>query len=577
MSKSASTMPMETRFMADDQLQVPLVAKTFTFNYLERVWSLKYICMNSTNDRAEPDYVYGPFSASNDLSSSPSSDVKLDIMKGWIDTCVQSHDRCRPPANQCVPRRLIHLIDDEQRSIRLHSPATPVQFAALSYRWGPDEQFKTLKENLSARYKILDTSPWPKSLQDSLIIARGLGLQYIWIDAICIVQDDTDDWAEEASNMARIYSTAHVVLSATSAKDSAEGFLKERSAPFLIESQRRDGSIQEYYARRNNSHTCDLVSKRTDYPLFERGWCLQERLLARRLIHFLPDEIRYECQVGRECECGVASREYGFEAARQGSYSFPELRSAKSMEGLEFAWLWMSMIWDYSRMHLSEPTDNLPAFSGLAACMEHLNPGKYIAGMWEHNIAIQLGWRHDEKDDSAHELQPPKLALHGPTFSWSSYTKPLAIGAPYDTQSLILCRLDHADIRLATVNPYGQIHEASIRLSGHCVPGDEMIRHLQTTIPKDSERLVQLDTGFYFCADNPISDESLENAMEWRSVMCFGLYEFEDKETTTHTVDVLLLQLKGVDSSEHIRIGVAQNLEPAWFHEHATERTVTIV
>jgi hypothetical protein len=82
MPKSASTMPMETRFMADDQLQVPLVAKTFTFNFLERVWSLKYICMNSTNDTAEPDYVYGPFSASNDLSSSPSSDVELDIMKG---------------------------------------------------------------------------------------------------------------------------------------------------------------------------------------------------------------------------------------------------------------------------------------------------------------------------------------------------------------------------------------------------------------------------------------------------------------------------------------------------------------
>jgi hypothetical protein len=228
--------------------------------------------MNYINDRAEPDYIHGPFSASNDhLSSSPSSDAKLNIMKGWIDTCIQSHDRCRPSAQPCAPRRLIHLIDDGEQRIRLQSPATPVQFAALSYRWGPDEQYKTLKENLSARYKTLDTKVWPKSLKNSLIITRGLGLEYIWIDAICIVRDDTDDWAEEASNMARIYSTAHVALSATSAKDSAEGFLKERSAPFLIESQRRDGSIQEYYARRNNSHTCDLVRKRTDYPLFERG------------------------------------------------------------------------------------------------------------------------------------------------------------------------------------------------------------------------------------------------------------------------------------------------------------------
>jgi hypothetical protein len=538
--------------------------------------------LSLTNGEVEKDYDYGPFSASNDLSSSPSSDVKFDIMKRWIDTCLQSHNHCRPLIQPYVPRRLIQLIDDGERSIRLHSPATPVQFAALSYRWGPDDQFKTLKDNLSARYRVLDTKLWPKSLQDSLIIARGLGLQYIWIDAICIVQDDTDDWAEEASNMVRIYSTAHVVLSATSSKDSAEGFLKERSKPFLIESERGDGSIQKYFARQNSSHCCDLISERTDYPLFKRGWCMQERLLARRLIHFLPDEIRYGCQGSRECECGVASKEYGFEPSRQGSHSFPELRNAKSMEGLNFAWLWMSVIWDYSRMRLSEPRDILPALPGLAACMKHLNPGKYIAEMWEHNIAIQLGWRHAQEQDLEYTKPSSEPTSHGPTFSWSSYTTPLAIGAPYDTNSLTLCTLDYADVLLATVNPYGQIHEASIRLSGRCVPGDNLIRHLKTTIPGDSQRLVQLDTGFYFRADDKpeslgIGDlhESLENAVQWRSVICFGLYEFVDE--ATHTIDVLLLRLRVASKVEYIRIGVAQNVEPTWFHENASECIVKIV
>jgi hypothetical protein len=65
-----------------------------------------------------------------------SPDFKFDIMQGWIDTCLQSHHRCRPPIQPCVPRRLIHLIDDGERSIRLHSPDGLVQFAALSYRWG---------------------------------------------------------------------------------------------------------------------------------------------------------------------------------------------------------------------------------------------------------------------------------------------------------------------------------------------------------------------------------------------------------------------------------------------------------
>lgn len=84
----------------------------------------------------------------------------------------------------------------------------PVEFAALSYCWGNAEQNVTLTSNLSSRHQRLSVTSLPQTHQDAIFFTRALGRKYVWIDSICIVQDESKDWAAEASRMGDIYATA---------------------------------------------------------------------------------------------------------------------------------------------------------------------------------------------------------------------------------------------------------------------------------------------------------------------------------------------------------------------------------
>jgi hypothetical protein len=137
------------------------------------------------------------------------------------------------PINKAfVPKRLINV----KGRCRLESAESPVRYAALSYCWGPIEQPSTTKSNVALRYNNFQYREFPQALQDAILMTRMLGLDYLWIDAICIVQDDKEEWAGEAARMGDIYSMAHVVLAATAANSATEGFLHSRDRPQRITS-----------------------------------------------------------------------------------------------------------------------------------------------------------------------------------------------------------------------------------------------------------------------------------------------------------------------------------------------------
>jgi hypothetical protein len=147
-------------------------------------------------------------------------------MKKWIGRCLAIDDH-GPPEHDFKPARLIKVAKSKDDRTRLCSPTSPVHFAALSYRWGADSEARTLRDNPDERFGHLETSSLLKTLKDAMEITRGLNLEYIWIDRICIVQDDVDDWTEQASLIAKIYASAYVVLSAIAAKYCKDGFLNQ--------------------------------------------------------------------------------------------------------------------------------------------------------------------------------------------------------------------------------------------------------------------------------------------------------------------------------------------------------------
>jgi hypothetical protein len=511
-------------------------------------------------------------------------------MKKWISDCCTFHQHVSPRRN-LNPTRLVKLGRYEDDSARLYSPKHPVEFAALSYRWGLGKQSETTKDNVTKRYQELNTLGFPKTLQDAIHITRKLGLEYIWIDRICIIQDDKEDWVNEASLMADIYASAYVVLSATATEDCQDGFLQERPKPFLIQYAQHGQQFQEVYARQIETHTCECEYEKPkiDYALYKRGWCMQERFLACRIIHFLPNEILFECQAGRKCECDGASTERrGPNVVPIGGYdNFGGLQAAQEMDTKIFAHNWTRIVQEYSQMKLTYGEDSLPALSGLAACVEHLKPGKYIAGLWEQEIGYQLGWCINPTDDLTRRWEDPKnINILGPTFSWSSHVMgPVEYRYPSDYRFEPLCTLESFNVELATSNPYGQVHGADLCLSGWSMPGNDMIARYKGREDGFTRMYIYFDFGLCFRFDwfDFWKTEELENTVSWETVLCFGLYgyEYDDDEDCfgdeKYAVDALLVQPSQSEVGKYVRIGVVRYLQKSGFNDAAVASTITLV
>jgi hypothetical protein len=266
----------------------------------------------------------------------------------------------------------------------------------------------------------------------------------------------------------------------------------------------------------------------------------------------------------------------------EGLDTFASLRAAPNMNEKEpaFAWEWMVLASDYSKMNLTYGDDSLPALSGLASCMEHLKPGKYIAGLWQHDIVYQLGWCVESGPDIRRWTFPENVDLVGPTFSWSSHVRP--VGKGYSRNTRDISTLESFQIDLATPNPYGKVRHASLCLCGPVVPGEDVISWFKTSELTRDTAHVYLDSGLdlkvpfiYRNRTNDAHYEDLENEIPWKSIICLGLYECGNWQPTQ--LDVLLLQPNKTGTGEYVRIGLVREVWKFWFYENAVARTITVV
>jgi hypothetical protein len=214
----------------------------------------------------------------HNVGSSPISPESISQLKGWIQECDSSHDNCsvRHTSSRTtqafVPTRLIMLGPSTTEHVQLVSPTEPVHYVALSYCWGSSEQSRTLKSNVEMRKRQLLVTRLPQTLKDAIRMTQALNMNYLWIDSLCIIQDDENDWAIEASKMSEIYSYAWLVLAATGAPDCASGMLQTRDPPFVIPPNQLPGVTASLSVRRHKTH--DRIGRRLvhDQPLWRRAW-----------------------------------------------------------------------------------------------------------------------------------------------------------------------------------------------------------------------------------------------------------------------------------------------------------------
>lgn len=127
--------------------------------------------------------------------------VKRDI-ESWLTQC-SNHDCCIRYADVSLPTRVIELnpSDDPDHVRLLNSTGHQGKYATLSYCWGAPSTHILTTATLD---QYLDRIPWksiPQSIKDAVIVARAASMQYLWVDAFCILQDDQRDKIHEIANM----------------------------------------------------------------------------------------------------------------------------------------------------------------------------------------------------------------------------------------------------------------------------------------------------------------------------------------------------------------------------------------
>jgi hypothetical protein len=239
----------------------------------------------------------------------PSTDSvqHIDQAKSWIRDCKNYHSRCNGVGNtpRKLPTRLIHIEPssnpDTVPVIKIELTAhmdQDIEYAAFSHCWGISMPLKLLNANEVSFRTNIEFSKTSKNMQDAVKIARSLGIYYIWIDSLCIIQDSDEDWKAEAAKMGDVYAGATCTIASTGSPSSEGGCYHPRKTLSLRPCEIGVSSLDDLlptwiYIRRD-----DLADFRRGVDraiLNTRGWVLQERLLSRRILHFGAEQLYWEC------------------------------------------------------------------------------------------------------------------------------------------------------------------------------------------------------------------------------------------------------------------------------------------
>jgi len=231
-----------------------------------------------------------------------------------IQECDETHMNCWSHSSQFLeaemrylPTRVVH-VGSATRQPHLYISQTHQsdRYIALSHCWGKTPQVRTLNENIELFREEIILGSLSKTFQDAIHVARRLGIEYIWIDSLCIIQDDKTDWLQESERMGDVYANAYVTIAATWASDGNDGLdsVRPQCSWFKFPFDGSDeGDGYMWFTDGSWRTETDL----DDAPLNQRGWVFQEKTLSQRIIHYAASQVYWECKeylLGEECEGG---------------------------------------------------------------------------------------------------------------------------------------------------------------------------------------------------------------------------------------------------------------------------------
>jgi len=307
-------------------------------------------------------------------------------------------------------------------------------------------------------------------------------------------------------------------------------------------------------------------------------YSMQERELARRVLHFFHDEVAWHCAELTSCECGVLPLESWYNISLLSSVPGLGQRDALSPKDTFFGDTWATIVMHYSALGITHVGDILPALSGMAKRVEIFKPGRYIAGLWEKDIAYLLTWTKQPWTTEASRAQ-----VDGPTFSWIKTRSCVIWRGNPRAPSEVMCKLESVSCALATSNPYGEVSACSIQIRGRVI-----CAHVFNGLVDAGIREEPHTYSMNVCLDDYMTSHAAgdfgvaeweETRSTWYGVVCLELY-YTKQWVAGKEVEVahgLILQKKTSEEVMYTRLGVLHYGPVWWFDTHGQDEVVTIV
>lgn len=440
------------------------------------------------------------------------SDLSWQIASRWMAKCLSSHQKCNqsqgvaPP----LPTRVIDVgLMSEPCSPRLHvvTENTSGRYATLSHRWASRGMLKLEVNNFEESQREIPWKSLPKTYQDAIEATRRLGIRYIWIDFLCIIQDSPGgkDWIAESAKMTSVYENSHVNFAAADAVDSTQGCFFDRD-PSSIRPLRLHINCEHvsgyYYAAASHRFAHNVA----EAPLYRRGWVRQERTLAPRIIHYCAKQLYWECLESIASESfpdglphcieytqvagGFDRHPHGIDLAPRSGCVCREWQRIRHPESdvkkylldgsspsfkkyFDSLVLWNRVVFQYQALDLTFESDKLVAISGLARMHSRFLNTRYLAGLWLEHLPIQLLWYRDWMEDPDTRSCNEYIA---PSWSYASFRGPIQppyiLGRGLFREILeqwyrpIIQVLDATIALVDEKNPFGAVSGGALRING---------------------------------------------------------------------------------------------------------------
>ncbi|KAI0860601.1 heterokaryon incompatibility protein-domain-containing protein [Xylaria cubensis] len=387
-------------------------------------------------------------------------------IQSCLEACLLNHQNCREDTEPgWLPTRLV---DINQMALK-RSVDIPLQedrrYIALSHHWGTEPFLRLTRQNLTRLQEKVHYKNLRRSFRHAVDAANDLGVRYLWIDSLCIIQGSNNESEShrEAGSMASVYRNALLTFAACNAVDIHSGFFENLS--------NKAQSIL------NDTNNAVIVAKNYASPLDCRGWVLQEHLLAPRTVHF-GDPVVWEC------------RETIMKRLLSQTFVFPTEPIVKvwsqRLKHCDCLSLWYQTVEQYSRRALSEPSDKLVAIGSLAKTFSAVMQTDYIAGLWGRHIVSGLLWETATKDSR-------RVGLYrAPSWSWASVEGAVKFHSLDKAVPLVF--LERSGVVPVSSDRFGKLRSGFIELRGRLIIiGTSDGRASRDLIYKDGFLRVSLD------------------------------------------------------------------------------------